>query len=113
MIGDTDGTAFASALFETDDGLLPAFIVEEHTSDRYTVFVPAVPTPATGQLFIAPGNRVHKLDVPMRKVIQCISQWGGGADELVQSLDRSHQGRTTGPPRPEITGPDPPSPARD
>ena len=52
--------------------LVPAFIVEELDDGRYTVFVPSVPTPLAGAVYILERARVHPLDVPFTQAIQSI-----------------------------------------
>ena len=58
---------FAVALVEMGDGLVMAFVVERHDDGAFTVFVPSVPTPAAGAVFIVPKERVHLVDVHLPK----------------------------------------------
>ena len=53
-----------------------AFIVEEHDDGAFTVFVPSVPTPAAGAVYILPKERVHLVDVPFTKAVSVISKSG-------------------------------------
>lgn len=80
-------TAFQSALIEVEDALVPGFFVEEHPNGRCTVFVPSVPTPMTGSLYVLANSRVHRLNVPTMAIINCISKWGAGSSALVAALD--------------------------
>ncbi|MHC4712869.1 MAG: DUF502 domain-containing protein [Planctomycetota bacterium] len=91
-MGATEGTAFAPAMFETDEGLLPAFIVEEHADGSATLFVPAVPTPAVGQIYIVERERVHRVDVPFGTAVRCISKWGVGSGKLLEAMHRNGTG---------------------
>jgi uncharacterized membrane protein len=84
-------TNFQPALIEIEDALVPGFFVEQHMNDRCTVFVPSVPTPMAGALYIIATSRVHRLDLPAIKVMQCISKWGSGSDELVAALDAKNR----------------------
>jgi uncharacterized membrane protein len=70
-----------------EEALVPAFIVEQHSGNRCTVFIPSVPTPMAGAVYIIDNSRVHPLDLPAVSVMQCISRWGGGSDKLVAALD--------------------------
>ena len=79
--------SFQPALVEMEEALVPAFIVEQHTGNRCTVFIPSVPTPMAGAVYIIDNSRVHPLDLPAVSVMQCISRWGGGSDKLVAALD--------------------------
>lgn len=85
-IGETEGLTLAPALFETGEGLMPAFVVEEHDDGYVTVFVPAVPTPTAGQIYIVERGRVHAIDVPLKKVFTCVSKWGVGSAELLKTM---------------------------
>ena len=67
---------FQPALIEIEDALVPGFFVEQHTNARCTVFVPSVPTPMAGALYIIATSRVHRLDLPAIKVMQCILKMG-------------------------------------
>src|SRR5262245_2298337 len=85
-LGQAHGKGSGPALAAFDDALVPAFVVEEHADGRYTVFVPAVPTPAVGALYIMDRDRVHVLDVPFTHAVRCISQWGTGSGELLRAM---------------------------
>jgi len=78
--------SFAPALVQLDDGFVPAFVVDRHADGRITVFVPAVPTPATGTLYIVDPARVHLIDVPLHKALAVISHWGAGSQELMAAM---------------------------
>lgn len=79
--------SFQPALVEMEEALVPAFIVERHSGDRCTVFIPSVPTPMAGSVYIIDNSRVHPLDLPAVSIMQCISKWGGGSDKLVAAYD--------------------------
>ena len=59
--------AWKPALVEIEDALTPAFVIEEHADGRFTVFVPSVPTPFAGAVYVLSAERVHVLDVPSRR----------------------------------------------
>jgi uncharacterized membrane protein len=70
---------FAPALLKTGNGMDElAMIVEEHPNGDYTVFIPIAPTLGVGTVFVAAGDRVSKLDVPLGKFIDSISMLGTG-----------------------------------
>jgi len=87
-----ESASFQPALVEIEEALVPGFIVERHSGNRCTVFIPSVPTPMAGAVYIIDNNRVHPLDLPAVSVMQCISRWGGGSDKLLAAYDaaRSH-----------------------
>ena len=57
--GRKEGENFAVALVEIEDALVPAFVIETHDDGAYKVFVPSVPTPVAGAIYILPKERVH------------------------------------------------------
>jgi uncharacterized membrane protein len=76
------------ALAEIEESLVPAFIIEKLDDGRYTVFVPSIPTPFAGAVYILEGKRVHPVDVPFTQALQVISRWGSGAKDLVAAMER-------------------------
>jgi uncharacterized membrane protein len=80
---------FSPALVDFDDGQVVAFVMDRHDDGRYTVFVPSVPTPAAGTLYIMDPARVHPLDVPFTRALSVITRWGAGSRELVKALSRA------------------------
>jgi uncharacterized membrane protein len=74
------------ALAEIEAALVPAFIIEALEDGRFTVFVPSVPTPLAGAVYILSRDRVHPLDVPFTQAIKSVSRWGAGAKELVAAM---------------------------
>jgi uncharacterized membrane protein len=77
---------FKPALIEIEEALAPGFIIEEHGGGRLTVFVPSVPTPAAGTLYIIDAARVHPVNVSVAKMFKCIAQWGTGSGELLAAM---------------------------
>lgn len=81
-----EGEAFAPALAEIEEALVPAFVVETHEDGRYTVFVPSAPTPAAGSIYIMARERVHLVDAPFLQTVKCVSRFGAGSGELLQAM---------------------------
>jgi uncharacterized membrane protein len=71
-----------------EDGLVLAFIVEEFEDGRYTIFVPSIPTPFAGAVFVFEKSRVHPVDVPFADAVRTVSQWGAGTTALVAAMER-------------------------
>ncbi len=92
MAGDSRDNAWKPALAEIEDALVPAFIVEELDDGRFTVFVPSVPTPLAGAIYILAAARVHPVDVPFTQAVKVITRWGSGAKELVAAMQESRMG---------------------
>ena len=86
LAGDSEESAWMPALVEIEEALVPAFIVEELDDGRFTVFVPSVPTPLAGAVYILRPERVHIIDVPFTQAIKSISHWGSGSRDLVAAM---------------------------
>jgi uncharacterized membrane protein len=87
VAGQSRESTWKAALFQSDEGLLPAFIIEELDDGRYTVFVPSIPTPFAGAVYILDRQRVHPLDVPFTDAVKVVSRWGAGAKDLVAAME--------------------------
>ena len=86
LAGESKSEMFAVALAEIEEALVPAFIVEELEDGRYVIFVPSVPTPAAGAIYIIARERVHLVDVSFAKAVSVISKWGAGAGDLLKAM---------------------------
>jgi uncharacterized membrane protein len=86
MAGKDEENVWKPALVEIEEALVPAFIIEELADGRFTVFVPSIPTPFAGAVYILTPDRVHPLDVPFTQAIQTVSRWGSGSKELVAAM---------------------------
>jgi uncharacterized membrane protein len=89
LAGDSEETAWKPALAEIEEALVPAFIIEELDDGRYTVFVPSVPTPVTGSVYILAAERVHPLNVPFPQMVKAVTRWGSGSKDLVAAMQES------------------------
>ena len=87
IAGKDEERAWKPALVEIEEALVPAFIIEELDDGRFTVFVPSVPTPFAGAVYVLAPERVHPLDVPFTQALQSISRWGSGSKELVAAME--------------------------
>ena len=85
---DTQETVWKPALAEIEDALVPAFIIEEFEDGRFTVFVPSIPTPFAGAVYILDGKRVHPLDVAFTDALRVVSKWGSGARDLALAMEK-------------------------
>jgi uncharacterized membrane protein len=86
VAGENRETAWKPALAEIEEALVPAFIIEECEDGRYTVFVPSIPTPLAGAVYILSRERVHALDVPFTQAIKAVSRWGSGSKDLLAAM---------------------------
>ena len=95
VAGDSEESTWKPVLAEIEDALAPAFIIEEHDDGRFTVFVPSIPTPLAGAVYVLDRERVHLLDVPFTQAIRSVSRWGSGTKDLVAAM-RSSGARSGG-----------------
>ncbi|MBI3796716.1 MAG: DUF502 domain-containing protein [Deltaproteobacteria bacterium] len=86
LAGESRENVWQPALAEIEEALVPAFIIEELEDGSFTVFVPSIPTPLAGAVYVLSRARVHPLDVPFTQALQTISRWGAGAKELVAAM---------------------------
>ena len=86
MAGDENDVAWRPAFAEIEEALVPAFIIEEFEDGRYTVFVPSIPTPLAGAVYVLEARRVHPVDVPLTQQLRVVARWGSGAKSLVAAM---------------------------
>ena len=91
LAGSSHERVWQPALAEIEEALVPAFIIEEFEDGRYTVFVPSIPTPFAGAVYILDRKRVHPLDVPFTDALRTVSKWGSGSKDLVATMDKEEQ----------------------
>ncbi len=87
LAGQSEDAVWKPALAEIEEALVPAFIIEELADGRYTVFVPSVPTPLAGTVYVLSHDRVHPLDIPFTQAMKTVSRWGSGCKELVAAME--------------------------
>jgi uncharacterized membrane protein len=86
LTGVREEQTWKPAMAEIEEALVPAFIIEEFDDGRFTVFVPAAPTPFSGSIYILTPERVHPIDVPFAHAIRSLSRFGSGSKELVAAM---------------------------
>jgi uncharacterized membrane protein len=87
IAGDETETAWRFAFAELEKGLAPVFIIEKFEDGRYTVFVPSVPTPFAGEVYVLEAKRVHPIDVPLTQALRVVARWGSGAKDLLAAAE--------------------------
>ena len=86
--GTAEGVEFAPAMIETSPGVQEiAFIIEEHDNGSSTVFFPLAPTPTIGSVRHVDRAHVTRLNASMGSVVNCVMQWGIGADEIFEQQE--------------------------
>lgn len=88
LAGSSDERIWKPAFVEIEEALVPGFIIEEFEDGRYTVFVPSIPTPLAGAVYVLDRKRVHLLDVPFTVALRAISKWGSGSKDLVATMEK-------------------------
>jgi uncharacterized membrane protein len=91
LTGEGRENVWKPALAEIEEALVPAFIIEEFEDGRFTVFVPSIPTPLAGAVYILSRDRVHPLDVPFTQAIKTVSRWGSGSKDLVAAMTKAER----------------------
>lgn len=86
LAGESRESAWKPALAEIENALVLAFIIEELDDAQFTVFVPSVPTPFVGTVYILSAERVHPLDVPFPQALKAVTCWGSGSRDLVAAM---------------------------
>jgi len=84
--GKSEQASWKPAIVEIEEAYVPGFIVEKLADGSYTVFVPSVPTPFAGAIYVLTPDRVHELDIPLAHAVRAISQWGVGTGNLVGKM---------------------------
>ena len=91
LTGSTRERVWKPAFVEIEEALVPAFIIEEFEDGRYTVFVPSIPTPFAGAVYVLDRQRVHPLEVPFTDALRTISKWGSGAKDMVAAMEKQRR----------------------
>lgn len=95
FVGLEGASEVQTALARIEDAWVPAFVVERHRSGLLTVFVPSVPTPAAGTVYLLEAERVRLLDVPVATMAGVVMRLGVGLRDLVEPPDARPQGLST------------------
>ena len=83
--GGSEAAHWTPVLIKIGESRQIGFLVEEHSSGEVTVFIPAAPAVSVGAVHMVKGELVEKLDVSMRKVVDCITQLGIGSSALTST----------------------------
>jgi uncharacterized membrane protein len=89
--GGSDAAQWKPVLVSLGVSRHVGFLVEENSSDDVTVFVPFAPTVSIGAVHIVKSELVDKLDAPMGKVFDCITQLGTGSSQLISMAEREEK----------------------
>jgi uncharacterized membrane protein len=95
IVGKADDPTFTVVLAEIEDALVPAFLVEDCGDGHCAIFIPSVPTPAAGSIYIIANERVHRVDVPFTQAVWVISKWGAESRGLFEGMKRAANASAT------------------
>lgn len=70
LAGESRESTWKPALAEIEDALVPAFIIERLDDGPFTVYIPSVPTPLVGAVYILTAQRVHPVNVPFMQAVK-------------------------------------------
>ncbi|MGK7898868.1 MAG: DUF502 domain-containing protein [Xenococcus sp. (in: cyanobacteria)] len=76
------------AVGEVHEALSPGFLIEHHDNGFYTVFVPTVPTPTVGNIYLIPEDKVFIVDVPFLDMVKFITKWGQSSPALIAAINQ-------------------------
>lgn len=80
--GGSEAAHWAPVIVKFEETRQIGFLVEEHLSGEVTVFIPAAPAVSVGAVHMVKADMVEKLDVSIRKVVDCLTQLGMGSSAL-------------------------------
>ena len=69
--------------------MMTAFVTEEHTDGRYTVYVPSGLNPTAGMIYHLEKKYVHIVDVSVEDTMRSIISCGAGSKILFDALNKS------------------------
>src|SRR5262245_42029731 len=84
LAGEGRENVWQPVLAEIEDALVPAFIIEEVEDGRFTIFVPSIPTPLAGAVYVlgrpgaSLGRALHAGDPDRLAVGVRVKRAGGG-----------------------------------
>jgi uncharacterized membrane protein len=81
------GEGFRPVLVSIEGGWQLGYLLEEVRDDWVTVFLPAAPTPMSGNVMYMPSARVRPLDIPMTEAMLLVKRMGVGSAESLRRTD--------------------------
>jgi uncharacterized membrane protein len=90
------GDGMQPVLMRGDEGWMLGYQVEVLADDWRVVFLPASPTPMSGNVLYVEGTRVQRLDISMREAMMLVKRLGIGSAASLQGakLDATHANAT-------------------
>ena len=72
-------------LVPTDAGLQFAFLIEQISEDKFTVFIPDAPNPWSGSVVFVEKKDIQDIDITQKQALACIRKLGYGSKELLKN----------------------------
>lgn len=72
-------------LVPTDAGLQFAFLIEQVSDEKFTVFIPDAPNPWSGSVVFVDKKDITEIDITQKQALACIRKLGYGSKELLKN----------------------------
>ncbi|MDY0987976.1 hypothetical protein BSF41_07530 [Flavobacterium sp. ACN2] len=72
-------------LVPTDAGLQFAFLIEQISDEKSTVFIPDAPNPWSGSVVFVDKKDITEIDITQKQALACIRKLGYGSEELLKN----------------------------
>ncbi|MTH15149.1 DUF502 domain-containing protein [Flavobacterium sp. LC2016-01] len=72
-------------LVPTDAGLQFAFLIEQISEEKFTVFIPDAPNPWSGSVVFVEKKDIQDIDITQKQALACIRKLGYGSGELLKN----------------------------
>lgn len=72
-------------LVPTDAGLQFAFLIEQVSDDKFTVFIPDAPNPWSGSVVFVDKKDITEIDITQKQALACIRKLGFGSKVLLKN----------------------------
>jgi len=89
-----DGTGMQPVLMRGDEGWMLGYQMEELPDGWRVIFLPASPTPMSGNVIYAEGSRVRRLDLTMREAMMLVKRLGIGSTAALNGVKLDATGTT-------------------
>jgi uncharacterized membrane protein len=80
------GAGMKPVLVRGDEGWMLGYQVEELPGDWRVVFLPASPTPMSGNVLYVEGDRVQPLSIPMQEAMVLVKRFGIGSAARLRNV---------------------------
>jgi len=89
-----DGTGMQPVLMRGDEGWMLGYQMEELPDGWRVIFLPASPTPMSGNVIYTEGSRVKRLDMTMREAMVLVKRLGIGSTAALNGVKLDATGTT-------------------